>query len=313
LVIITTVSLNFALPVYADHNTDHTISQLREKISELEAQLQLLKLLTKRTTSVSCPSLTRNLYRGLTDEQTGGEINALQRFLRDWNGADLQGLGIFGPKTEKAVQQFQQANGVAYGPFEPGSSASPGYGMVGPKTRAKIAEVCDQITNARALEIARTNGFTAADLRVEYRKSDGIRVQSCTLGKEMVVHPNTGAVISQRVDPDLCFRPIEEEGKIKVLQTPEVQALVQKYGRQHVHIGALDIDLIRHTAFIEKIYPSLAENTGCIIIAHAGNEGYVYREDKNLNIAYQETLAEFIGRTKDFDPGFLAMFYLSLH
>ena len=106
----------------------------------------------------------------------------------------------------------------------------------------------------------------------------------------------------------------EDEGKKKVSDTPEVQALAKKYGGwEHVHIGALDIDLVRHTAFIEKIYPNLAKDTGCIIIAHAGDEGYVYREDKNLNIAYQETLAEFMKRTKDFDTEFMVKFYLSLH
>ena len=107
---------------------------------------------------------------------------------------------------------------------------------------------------------------------------------------------------------------IENEGKKKVSDTPEVQALAKKYGGyEHVHIGALDIDLVRHTAFIEKIYPNLAGDTGCIIVVHAGDEGYVYRQDKNLNIAYQETLAEFTERTKDIDSEFMAKFYLSLH
>ena len=107
---------------------------------------------------------------------------------------------------------------------------------------------------------------------------------------------------------------IENEGKINVSNTPEVQALAKKYGGwEHVHIGALDIDLVRHTAFIEKIYPNLAEDTGCIIIAHAGDEGYVYRQDKNLNIAFQETLVEFTERTKNIDTEFMSKFYLSLH
>lgn len=106
---------------------------------------------------------------------------------------------------------------------------------------------------------------------------------------------------------------IEDKGKVKVSERPEVKALIQKYGKNHVHIKALDIDLVRHTAFIEKIYPSLADETGCIIIAHAGDEGYVYREDKKLNIAYQETLTEFMERTKDIDDEYMAKFYLSLH
>lgn len=106
---------------------------------------------------------------------------------------------------------------------------------------------------------------------------------------------------------------IEDKGKIKVSERPEVKALVQKYGKNHVHIEALEIELVKHTAFIEKIYPNLAEDTGCIIIAHAGDEGYVYREDKKLNIAYQETLAEFMERTKNINSEFMSKFYLSLH
>jgi len=106
---------------------------------------------------------------------------------------------------------------------------------------------------------------------------------------------------------------IEDKGKIKVSERPEVKALFQKYGKNHVHIKALDIDLVRHTAFIEKIYPNLAEDTGCIIIAHARDEGYVYREDKKLDIAYQETLAEFMERTRNIDSEFMSKFYLSLH
>ena len=106
---------------------------------------------------------------------------------------------------------------------------------------------------------------------------------------------------------------IEDKGKIKVSERPEVKTLVQKYGKDHVHIKALDIELVKHTAFIERIYPNLSEDTGCIIIAHAGDEGYVYREDKKLNIAYQETLAEFMERTKNIDFEFMSKFYLSLH
>lgn len=106
---------------------------------------------------------------------------------------------------------------------------------------------------------------------------------------------------------------IEDEGKIKVSDTPEVQELAKKYGWSRVHIKALEIELVKHTAFIEKMYPNLAKDTGCIIIAHAGDEGYVYREDKNLNIVYQETLAEFMERTKDIDNAYMSKFYLSLH
>ncbi|HEY4497275.1 MAG TPA: peptidoglycan-binding domain-containing protein, partial [Candidatus Paceibacterota bacterium] len=40
----------------------------------------------------------------------------------------------FGPATQKAVRKFQEKHGLA----QPGD---PGYGYVGPKTRAKLQEV----------------------------------------------------------------------------------------------------------------------------------------------------------------------------
>jgi hypothetical protein len=107
---------------------------------------------------------------------------------------------------------------------------------------------------------------------------------------------------------------IEDEGKIKVSNTPEVQALAQKYGWPHVHIKAVDIKLIEDIAFVRSIYPNFKEEMGCIIIVHAGeNEGYVYQEDKDLNIIYRESLSEFMKRTSTVDSATIAKFYLSLH
>src|SRR3989344_5337789 len=106
---------------------------------------------------------------------------------------------------------------------------------------------------------------------------------------------------------------IEEKGKVNVSKTPEVQALIQKYGKDHVYLSALEIEHVKHAAFIEQLYPNLAEETGCVIIAYASGEGYVYRQDKELNIVGKETLAEFMERTKNIDREFMSKFYLSLH
>lgn len=105
----------------------------------------------------------------------------------------------------------------------------------------------------------------------------------------------------------------EDKGKAIVREKTEVQMLIREHGKNRVHIEALEIELVQHTEFIEQIYPNVAKDTGCIIIAHAGNEGYVYREDKQLNVVYQETLAEFLERTKSIDPTVMSKFYLSLH
>ncbi|MBU6431609.1 peptidoglycan-binding protein, partial [Patescibacteria group bacterium] len=42
--------------------------------------------------------------------------------------------GYFGPLTEKAVEKFQDKYGIV-------KSGEEGYGIVGPKTRAKMSEV----------------------------------------------------------------------------------------------------------------------------------------------------------------------------
>jgi hypothetical protein len=107
---------------------------------------------------------------------------------------------------------------------------------------------------------------------------------------------------------------VEEEGKKTVAKRPEVLALYEKYGR-HVHVKALDIEYVEDLAFLNSIHPRFNEETGCIIFVHAGdtNEGYVYQENKDLEIIYQETLQEFLTHTRAVDPDTMATFYLSLH
>ena len=45
--------------------------------------------------------------------------------------------GYFGPLTRRAVERFQ----MKYGLVSSGSPTTTGYGLVGPKTRTKLAEV----------------------------------------------------------------------------------------------------------------------------------------------------------------------------
>src|SRR3989344_371705 len=106
---------------------------------------------------------------------------------------------------------------------------------------------------------------------------------------------------------------IENEGKKIVAATPEIKALATKYGWAHVHISALDIDLIKDIEVIRKLNPNFKEETGCIIVAHAGEEGYVYQENKDLQIIYKEPLKEFLERTQNVDSATMSKFYISLH
>lgn len=79
---------------------------------------------------------TKPIYSFLVDMQLGdnnAEVKALQDCLR-WTGdfpANAESTGYFGPITQTAVQKFQEKRGVA-------SFGEPGYGRVGPKTRAEL-------------------------------------------------------------------------------------------------------------------------------------------------------------------------------
>lgn len=66
----------------------------------------------------------------------GDEISRLQTFLKQYPEIYPEGLvtGYYGSLTKKAVERFQEKYGIA-------KAGDPGYGEVGPKTRAKINEL----------------------------------------------------------------------------------------------------------------------------------------------------------------------------
>lgn len=81
-----------------------------------------------------CPQLSLNLYMGLHDWHTGGQVTQLQQFLNARYGNQLI-TGFFGPMTYANVARFQQEQSVY-----------PITGGVGPLTRAAIARVCGVVT-----------------------------------------------------------------------------------------------------------------------------------------------------------------------
>ncbi|MEK7509853.1 MAG: peptidoglycan-binding domain-containing protein [Patescibacteria group bacterium] len=87
----------------------------------------------------TCTRLTRNLYFGLNDAQTGGQVSALQRFLTQTGDFTYGTItGYFGPATEQAVERFQCREMQLCD----GSPETNGYGAVGPRTRAAINARC---------------------------------------------------------------------------------------------------------------------------------------------------------------------------
>jgi len=100
---------------------------------------------TTTTATSSAPSCTPvglkyNLYLGVKDNETGGDVTKLQRFLAQDTSVYPAGLvtGFFGPMTELAVQKWQAKNNVV----SSGAPDTTGYGVVGPKTRGRMIGVC---------------------------------------------------------------------------------------------------------------------------------------------------------------------------
>lgn len=79
----------------------------------------------------SCVDLKYNMAYRSRDVSTNGEVSDLQDFLVTNGYLSGDPTGYFGLTTLTAVKKFQSAVGV-------GSPTTPGYGGVGPKSRAKI-------------------------------------------------------------------------------------------------------------------------------------------------------------------------------
>lgn len=81
-----------------------------------------------------CPTLSYNLYAGLSDYYTGGQVTMLQQYLAA-QGYNQPVTGYFGSITRANVAAFQQARGIY-----------PVTGGVGPITRSVIARLCGGTT-----------------------------------------------------------------------------------------------------------------------------------------------------------------------
>lgn len=80
-----------------------------------------------------CPTLTHDFGLGATDAQTEGDLGRLISFLdsHDYYG-DARTDGTFNEQTSAALSAWQKSAGLD------------GLGVVGPKTRAAIAQACNQ-------------------------------------------------------------------------------------------------------------------------------------------------------------------------
>ena len=99
----------------------------------------------------AAPTITRNLSKG----SRGTDVKELQAYLAGDTEVYPEGdaTGFFGPATQRAIGRFQ----VKYGLAKPGD---PGYGEVGPKTRAKLKEL--KTAPAASAEASLTATVTAS-------------------------------------------------------------------------------------------------------------------------------------------------------
>lgn len=88
--------------------------------------------------STSCVDLTKDLYIGLSDSNTRGEVTLLQIFLKAKGySSSLNVTGFFDADTQSAVQNFQSKNGIVAS----GNPSTTGFGAVGASTRQKIKDI----------------------------------------------------------------------------------------------------------------------------------------------------------------------------
>jgi peptidoglycan hydrolase-like protein with peptidoglycan-binding domain len=87
--------------------------------------------------TVAPPLFTKTLYLGVS----GSDVKRLQEFLAEDPAIYPEGkvTGYFGALTLKAVKRFQEKYGIA-------TPGDPGYGRVGPLTRAKLNSLVEQGT-----------------------------------------------------------------------------------------------------------------------------------------------------------------------
>ena len=163
------------------------IQSLLESIKAIQGQLENIQPTQNTTTNpvnpvppisttgFSCITLSHNLYLGLSDSETNGEISWLQKYLTSTGDFTHPTItGYFGPATERAVQNWQKRNGVV----SAGDPESTGYGVIGPATREAIRRTtCSQVVQPQPetnLNFKASPSYGSAPLRVNFSASGEI-------------------------------------------------------------------------------------------------------------------------------------------
>ncbi len=135
-------SLGFSMTAKAQTNTAQfeQIQTLLKLLAQLQAQLAQMQG-GGVGSGLNCIQLSRALYVGLSDNETGGDVTKLQRFL------GVNPTGFFGPVTEQKLKEWQALKGIV----SSGDADTTGYGLVGQKTRALMAVGCGDVGTTSAV------------------------------------------------------------------------------------------------------------------------------------------------------------------
>lgn len=148
-----TLAFSFSQPAQAQSTLSQQtqIETLLALIAQLQAQLAAMQGGRSGQVDNKCIQLSRNLYLGMRDSDTAGEVSQLQRYLTD-TGYYTYGeiTGFYGPVTQRAVQKLQDARDII---------ETTGYGTVGNRTRTIVAETCSFATIDQTKVTSRSNSF----------------------------------------------------------------------------------------------------------------------------------------------------------
>ena len=122
------------------------VSELQDKINALLAQIKVLQeriagtppastpIASSATALTACPVISRTLAVGAR----GDDVTQLQLFLKARGYFNEEETGYFGILTETAVRRMQAAHNIV----SSGTAQTTGYGMLGPRTRTLVSELC---------------------------------------------------------------------------------------------------------------------------------------------------------------------------
>lgn len=131
---------------------------------------------TSNTQFINCPALSSNLFRGLRDIPTDGQVSELQRFLASL-GYYQPVTGYYGVLTYGNLIRFQRAHGIS------------ATGYFGPLTRGAINRMC--IGSPQQNNISITNISGPVSLPVGQSGTWSI-VTNAPVGSDLSVSINWG-------------------------------------------------------------------------------------------------------------------------